>query len=126
MGVLCAFALAGTSGCSGNYGKAEAATQDMIAAMNDIAAAMESVQDKETAKVAAPKIEAGIDKMQVAKNKLDVVKGTKAEKDKLEKEYMPKIEEAGARLKKVALTATLKSGGEPTFMKALEKMQTLK
>ena len=124
---VCAVVLLGTVGCSsGNYGKAEDATKEMIDAMNDIAAAMESVQDRQTANAAAPKIEAAVNKMQAAKTKLDAIKGTKAEKDKLEKEYMPKIEQAAERMKKVAVQAGMKSQGEPAFMKAMEKMQSLK
>ena len=126
MGVLCAVVFGGAAGCSSNYGKAEAATKDMIAAFDEVAVALEGIQDKETAKAAAPKIEAAVDRIQQSKNKLDGLKGTKAENDRLEKEYMPKMEAAGARIKAAVPMAVIKSQGEPALQKALEKFGTLK
>ena len=126
MGTLCAFVLASAAGCTSNYDKAEAATKDMIAGFDEVAAALEGVQDNETAKAAAPKIEAAIDRIQQSKTKLDGLTGTKAENDRLEKEYMPKMEAAGARIKNAVPMAVIKSQGEPSLQRALEKFGTLK
>jgi hypothetical protein len=123
---MCACALVSASGCSSNYGKAEEATKQMLSAMDEVSAALESVKDKESAKAAAPKIEAATQRLAEVKKKLDTLKGTKAEQEKLEKEYMPKILAAGKRLEAAALPAALKCEGEPTFLKAAEKMKDLK
>ena len=60
------------------------------------------------------------------KKKLDTLKGTKEEQDKLEKEYLGKILEAGKRLQAAAIPAALKSEGEPTFLKAMKTLENLK
>jgi hypothetical protein len=125
-GFVCAWVLINLAGCSSNYAKAEEATKEMLGALNDIIDALESVKNKETAKAAAPKIEAAVDRMQAAKNKADTIKGTQADKEKLEKEYLPKLAEAQTRMQKAALSAGLKCEQEPTFMKAIEKMSKLK
>src|SRR2546428_686542 len=90
--------------CCG-YGQAELATKQMLSALRDMSAALESVKDKETAKAAAPKIEAAVARLQQAKTKADGIKGTKAENEKLEKVYVPKVLEALTRLQKAALSA---------------------
>src|SRR5947207_2032820 len=104
-GFVCAWILFNISGCSSSYSKAEAATKELLSAMNDITEALESVKDKETAKAAAPKIEAAVDRMQAAKNKADTIKGSQADKEKLEKEYMPKVLEVTTRMQAAAITA---------------------
>ena len=114
------------SGCGGGYSQAEQATKEMLSSMNDISAALESVKDKATAKAAAPKIEAAVARMQEAKKKGDSAKGTQADKEKLEKEYMPKIQEASDRMLKASMSAAISSGGDPTFMNAIKKMESLK
>jgi hypothetical protein len=114
------------SGCSSGYSKAEDATKEMISAMNDVSTALESVKDAQTAKAAAPKLESGFDRMQGAKKKLEGIKGTKAESEKLEKEYKTKLMEAATRMQTALLSAGLKSGGDATFMKAFEKVKDLK
>jgi hypothetical protein len=113
------------SGCGG-YSQAEQAVKEMISSMNDMSTTLESVKDKATAKAAAPKIEAAFDRLQEAKKKGDAAKGTQADKDRLEKEYMPKVKEATERWFKATLAATVASGGEPTFLKAMEKAKNLK
>jgi hypothetical protein len=111
------------SGCGGGYGKAEEATKEVISSMNDISAALETVKDKETAKAAAPKIEAAAARFKAATKKAEGVKGTQAEKEKLEKEYLPKIQEASARMMKATMAAALSSGGEPSLQKALSSLK---
>ena len=108
------------------YSRAEDVTQGLLREMTAITLALESVQDKETARVAAPGIEAAVNRMQELKKKADAIKGTKADQDKLEKEYMPKVLEATTRMQKAAMSAGAASGGEPTFLKAVEKMKNLK
>ncbi len=124
-GFVFACVLAGFSGCGGSS-NAEDATKQMLSAMNDISGALESVKDKETAKAAAPKLEAAVARLQEVKKKAEGIKTTKAEDEKLQKEYMPKILEATTRMQTAGLNAGLKCGAEPTFMKAIEKMKNLK
>jgi len=121
-----AWVLVAGYGCSGGYSKAEEATKEMLSSMNDISTALESVKDAATAKAAAPKIEAAVDRLKAATKSAETVKGTKADKEKLEKEYMPKIQEASARMLKASMTAALASGGDATFLKAIDKMKNLK
>jgi hypothetical protein len=125
-GLMFAWLLTTCSGCGGGYSKAEEATKEMLSSMNDISAALESVKDKETAKAAAPKIEAAVERLKAATKKAEGVKGTQADKEKLEKEYMPKIQEASTRMMQASMTAAVASGGDPTFLKAIGKMKNLK
>ena len=97
IGVVCVLA--------GGYSQAEDAVKRMLRAMDDISAALESVKDPATAKAAAPKIESAVAQMQQAKNQGDLVQGTTADKEKLERAYMPKVKEAADRLLKASLSA---------------------
>ena len=120
------FALVSASGCSSNYGKAEEATKQMLSAMDELSAALESVKDKETAKAAAPKIEAASQRMIDAKKKLEPLKGSKAEEEKLAKEYKGKMEEAAKRLQSGDYSSMVKSDSEPTFLKAVKTLEGMK
>ena len=111
---------------AGGYSQAEDAVKRMLRAMDDISAALESVKDPATAKAAAPKIESAVAQMQQAKNQGDLVQGTTADKEKLERAYMPKVKEAANRLLKASLSAGIASGGDPAFLKAIDKMKNLK
>jgi hypothetical protein len=123
---LCGIGLASIPGCSGAYAKAEEATKEMIGVMDDISTALESVKDKASAKAAAPKISAGVDRMRDVTKRLEAIKGTKADEEKLNKEWLPKVKKAAERMQTAGLTAGLKSEGEPTFLEAVEKMKHLK
>jgi hypothetical protein len=120
-GFLCACMVVSMSGCSGS--KHEGVMKDTISVMDEISVALESVKDKDSAKAAAPKIEAAADKLEALKKKAkDMGDPSKEEQEKLLKEYTPKLMAAAARMAKAGQEAGVKAAGEPTFMKAIEKM----
>jgi hypothetical protein len=111
---------------AGGYSQAEDAVKRMLRGMDDISAALESVKDPATAKAAAPKIESAVAQLQQAKYQGDLAQGTPADKEKLERAYMPKVKEAIERMLKASVSAALASGGDPAFLKAIDKMKNLK
>ena len=99
---------------------------EMVSIFNEYADALESVKDEETAKAAAVKINAANDRLEkLVARKDKIPKVSKADKEKLDKEYKPKFAEAAGRLQKVAFSAGLKSKGEKSFLEALQRMQSI-
>lgn len=113
------------SGCGSSAVKQnEEFADEMIQCMNEYADALESVKDKDTAKAAAVKMNATTEKFkQLLAKKDKLPKVTKKQKEEFDKKYLPKIQEAADRMKKVAFSAGFKSGAEPDFMEALKRMQ---
>lgn len=122
--LLCAASLLTIVGCGkSSYQKNAEYAEEMIAVMNDYAEALESVKDTESAKAAASKIDAATTRMEELLAKKDSIpKVTQSDKDRLDKEYNPKLRAASERMKKAAETAGSKAGLEPTFMKAVVRM----
>jgi uncharacterized protein Yka (UPF0111/DUF47 family) len=81
----------GLRGCNdGPYEKNQAAAKDLIKAMNEIAGALETIKNKETARQAAAKIEKSCDKLEeIAKSLEKLPKLSKELDDKLAKELDP-------------------------------------
>jgi ABC-type transporter Mla subunit MlaD len=115
----------GLSGCGNDaYEKSEAGAKDMIKAMNEIADALETVKDKDTAKKAAPKIEQAANKMEEIGKTLGNLKLTKAQDDKLTKELEPEMNKAAARLQKVTAPAAAACEKEEAFMKSMLRLES--
>jgi hypothetical protein len=109
-----------------NYDKHVTLVKDMIKALSDLAEALESVKDKDTAKAAAPKIDHKVcDKLEAlgkSAEKLPKLEGD--EPEKLKKQVKDDLTKQVDRLKKVAYQAGMNSGGEPAFMKSILRLQT--
>lgn len=105
------------------YQKNADAADEMIDILNEYADALESVKDRASAKAAAARIRSANERMKsLSKTVKDLPKVSVSDKEKLDKEYMPKIKAAGARLEQAGRQAALKSGGEPTFLSAVKEM----
>jgi hypothetical protein len=115
------------SGCGQSAYQANADfAEESIAVMDLYSDALESVKDKETAKAAAVKIKEANGRMEkLLETKDDIPKVGKSDKEKLDKEYMPKMKAAIARMQKAGFSAGFKSGAEPTFMAAIKEMKAL-
>jgi hypothetical protein len=121
---LCIALACSLAGCSGNYAKHEALYTDMLKALNDLADALESVKDRESAKAAAPKINEVCDRMsELGKRAEATPKVTKSEDDKLKEKFEPQFKKANERLQKVAFQAGANSGGDPDFEKSIKKLE---
>jgi hypothetical protein len=107
-----------------NYAKNEAVAKEMIKAMNDLADAFESVKDKNTAKAAAPKINAVCDKMvDIGKKAETLPKLSQAEDEKLKKALEPELKKATERFTKVVPQAVTNSGNDPDFIASLKRLE---
>ena len=121
-GVCLALILA-VSGCGGSS-KHEKVIKGMVEQMNALADALENVKDKDSAKAAAAKINKICDKMaELGKEAEGLPKLSKSEDEKLKSKYEPELKKAGERMQKVAVEAGIKSGGDPDFLKAMQRLQ---
>jgi hypothetical protein len=117
------FVLSAVSGCGSAYSKNEAVAQDMVKALSDLADALESVKDRESAKAAAVKINEICDRLEELGKKAEKLpKLTKADNDKLEKKFEPELRKLSDRVQKAGLQAGRNSQGEPSLQKAALRM----
>ncbi len=102
----------------------ETLAQEMLKVLTNFAEALESVKDMETAKQAAPKIEKVAEDMdRIGKKLKDLPKLSKEEDAEFKKKFDPELMKVSKRLEGVALDAGKASGGEPTFLAALNKVK---
>lgn len=107
-----------------NYEKHEKVVKDLLAALTDLADALESVKDTSTAKTAAGKIENVCDRFEKLAEEAKKLAKLEAEEDKkLQATYLPQLQKQSERLQNVALQANVNSGGETTFVKALKRLE---
>ena len=109
-----------------NYDKHVTLFKDMIKALSDLADALESVKDKDTAKSAAPKIDKVCDRLEALGKQAEKLPKLEGDEDKkLEKQFKESLTKQVTRLQKVAFQAGMNSGGEPTFVKSIMRLQTV-
>jgi hypothetical protein len=112
------------NGVGGETAKHEAVMKDMIKALDDLGDALATVKDKVTAKAAAVKINEICDRLSALGNKASALpKLSKAQNDALELKYKPQLEKVSKRLEPIAFQAGANSGGEPEFIKSLQRLQ---
>jgi uncharacterized protein (TIGR03066 family) len=101
----------------------DAVAKDMIKALSELSDVLESVKDRDTARAAAPKIEAGAEKLEaVARRGEKLKEPSKEEQERLMKKYGPELEKQFPRYLAATLAAGQKSGGDPDFLKAMKKL----
>ena len=111
-------------GGAGKVGKYEAVIKGMVGQLNELADALGSVKDKDTAKTAAGTIDKICDRLsELGKEAQTLTKLPKDEDDKLMKKYQPELLKATKRIQGVAFRAGQNSGGEPAFLKSLMRLQ---
>jgi hypothetical protein len=113
-------------GCDDHYDKHEAVTKGMLATLNDLADALESVKDKASAKAAAAKINTICDRLEDLGHQADALpKLTKSEEEKLEQKYTPEVRKARARFQSTGAQAARNCEREPDFLRAVKKLETV-
>src|SRR5438067_6510666 len=100
-------------GHAADLDKHEAVVKNMIKALDDLADALESVKDRDTAKEAAVKINDVCDRLEkLGKQAEGLPKLGKEDDKRLEEKFKPELVKATQRLQKVAFTAGTNSGGQ--------------
>jgi hypothetical protein len=123
VGVL-AFFLPGVSGGAQGPAEHEAVMKDMIQSLSDMADILEGVKDKDSAKAAAPKLEAAAAKLEaVGKRAATLKEPSKEDQEKLMKKYGPELQKQTSRFTAAAASAGMKSGGDPDFIQAMKKLE---
>lgn len=107
-----------------SYAQHEKVTEELVGQMEELASAMESVKDRESAGAAATRIIAICDKLDdLAKRAKKLPKITKRDDEKLRDKYMPRLEAVSARIKAVAFSARRASRGDPSFLAAMKRLE---
>jgi len=102
------------------------AAKEVVACMEELASAMESVKDRDTAKQAAPRINKVCDRMENLAGRIEKLpKLTKAEDERLTKEFQPQFAAVNQRIMRIAFQAGRASQAEPSFMAAAQRLQQL-
>ena len=106
------------------YRQNEQAIKDMIDGMNEIASALESVRDRNSARAAAGRINNASAKWErVAVQMRTLPKISFADNSRLKEAYREKLESAKSRMQRVARRAGTLSQREPTFQASIRRMQ---
>jgi hypothetical protein len=104
----------------------ESVIRGVISCMSDLADALESVKDKDSAKAAAPKINKICDRMEeLAKKGKSLGEPPTAEAERLEKKYKPELEKQMKRLVAAQMKVALAGGNDPDFQKAIQRLASV-
>jgi hypothetical protein len=116
------FAVRNSTGSA--YARHEKVAEELTDQTEELASAMESVRDQESARAAAIRINAICDKLDaLATRAKELPKITKREDEKLREKYFPRLEAASARVKMVALNARQIGARNPSFVAALKRLE---
>lgn len=119
--------LAVRGGGSGAYAQHEAAANELIGLMKELQAAFESVQDVNTARLAATRINSVIDRVQALNQRMrSLGKITAEENRRLEQKVQSELMPLQTRMHQAAFQAGMRSQGEPTFIAAAKRLETLR
>lgn len=119
--------LAVRGGGSGAYAQHEAAANELIGLMKELGAALESVQDANTARLAATKIDSVVDRVQALHQRMRTLgKITAEENRRLEQKIQSELMPLQARMTQAAFQAGMRSQGEPTFIAAAKRLESLR
>jgi hypothetical protein len=89
----------GQASSGGEAASFEAVLKDMIATMDKLSATLSGVKDEATAKAARPELQKNAEHFVAVRKKSETVRPpTKEEKERLEKEYRPKLFESQKKL----------------------------
>jgi hypothetical protein len=106
------------------YSKHEAASQDALKLLTELADAMESVKDPESAKVAAVRINKVCDQLEELEKRVKALpKLSAADDDRLKKKFQPEVDKINQRAAKAAFQAGANSRGEPSFLAAVKRLE---
>jgi hypothetical protein len=110
----------------GAYAKHEDAIKETISMMTELADALESVKDPQSAHSAAARIEKVCDRMEQLETRIKGLPKLSVDDDqRLEKQYKPEFLKINERILKVAFQAGVNSQAEPAFMSASLRLKTV-
>lgn len=119
---MCVLLALGVSGCN-NAAKHEAVFKSTIEQLNELTDALESIKDRASARAAAVRINKVCDRLkELAKEAQGLPRLRKAEDKRLLEKYEWEIRKTRDRLETAAFTAARKSGGDPDYLKAAERL----
>ena len=111
-------------GCGGGSDKHETVMQDAVEQFSALADAFESVQDKQSAKVAAAKINKICDRFaELGKEAEKLPKISDSEQERLSAKYAPEIKKSEERMDKVGFEVATKGGADPDFRQAMGRFK---
>ncbi|HYV35321.1 MAG TPA: hypothetical protein VE988_06430 [Gemmataceae bacterium] len=94
-------------------GPHEAIVKEMLATIDDINKILKTIQDSDTATVARPELKKNGDKMvELQKQATEGMQPTKDEKDRLAKEYAPKMDAAFKKFNEESIRVKAIAGGK--------------
>jgi hypothetical protein len=109
-GVLCLVSAAALANAAGE--SHEAVIKDMLGEIEQINKALSAVKDRESADAKKPELKKSAEKLlELRKQAEQLREPAKAEKDRLAKEYGPKMEEAIKKLRDEAVRVRFVAGG---------------
>jgi hypothetical protein len=113
-------------GASSAYGQNEAVAKELVQALTDMAEALESVKDANSAKTAAGKLNTICDRVEgLAKRAKELPKLTQAEDKRLKDQYEPQMRTLAGRMQNAGFEAGRRCGGEPSFLEAAKRRERL-
>jgi|GEM_PF-1610590 aminopeptidase N len=122
--MACALAMA-IAGCgSGNFEAAKQTNEELLASVEQIAMALESVNSPEDVNAAAARIDQATNAIKATIAKAKGLKITQAENDKLVEMQQGKMVELQTRMASAAAKANANSGGNPALSEAIVRFQT--
>jgi hypothetical protein len=112
-------------GCGG-VREHEAVLEDMLRTITDLSDVLEKVEDKESAREAAVKVNRICERLEeLSKRAAALPKLSKAEDEKLVKKLKPEIERTTKRMGAAVLAAGTKSGKDPDLMNSLLRVRSV-
>jgi hypothetical protein len=123
IGVLLIFLLGGGGS---PYSRHEAAAREVIALMNELAAALESVKDQNSARAAASRINSVCDRMEALSRRVKALPKLTAEEDrKLQNSLKGDMDAIAQRVVVATPQAAANARGEQTLVAAAKRLQSL-
>lgn len=119
--VVVIFLLVGGLGSSASQ---EAAARDMIGLMDELAGILEGVKDRNSAQAAGARIRDVASRFQKVVDRAKSLPNLTVEQDdELQKKLNPELNRAMQRMQQAAISAGFASGGEPSFVAALQELE---
>jgi hypothetical protein len=109
------------------FSQHEAAAREGLAMMNELVAAIESVKDPNSARAAASRIHQICDRVQALERRIrNLPKLTVEENRRLESTMNAEFAALTQRMTQVGFQAGRNAGGEPSFVAAIKRLQSMK
>jgi hypothetical protein len=109
------------------YSKHEALGKDMVKILTDLTDVLESVQDRDSARAAAVRIQQICDRMEELERREQFLPAIRrSEAARLKEQWERELKPVKDRLNQAIMRAGLNSGGEPSYMAACVRFDQIK